>query len=101
MATELSSLSDTKPSSSATKKRVSGFALSMIKRKHFGMYPEERLDGLIKSPSSQWGNVDELFQGIRNVMGSGTGFVSGSFCVPWRPCDVFSWSKRVPKFSPN
>jgi hypothetical protein len=90
MATELSSLSDTKRSSSATEKIVSGFALAMIKRKHFCMYPEERLGGLIKSPSSQWGNVDELFQGIRNVMSSGTGFVSGSFCVPWtNACQLF------------
>ena len=95
MATELSSLSDTKPSSSATKKRVSGFALSMIKRKHFCMYPEDRLGGVIKSPSSQWGNVDELFQGIRNVMGSGTGFVSGSFCVPWtNACQLF-WEVSI------
>ncbi len=59
MATELSSLPDTKRPSSATEKTVSGFALAMIKRKHFCMYPEVRLGGLINSPSSQWGNVDE------------------------------------------
>ena len=95
MATELSSLSDTKRSSSATENTVCGFALSMIKRKHFCMYPEERLGGLIKSPSSQWGNVDELFQGIRNVMSSGTGFVSGSFCVPWtHACQLF-WEVSI------
>jgi hypothetical protein len=47
------------------------------------MYPEEKLGGLINSPSSQWDNVEKLFDGFRDIMSSGTGFTSGSFCVQW------------------
>ena len=84
MATELTSEQDSKRriglgSHTAT----CGFALAMIDRNKFSMYPEEKLGGLINSPSSQWDNVDELFQGIRNVMSSGTGCVSGSFHLSW------------------
>ncbi len=55
----------------------------MIDRKQHSMYPEEKLGGLINFLSAQWDNVDELFQGIRNVMSSGTGCVSGSFSIAW------------------
>ena len=82
-ATEVSSVSDHKRSSSASDKDTFGFALAMIDRHEYSMYPEEKLGGLIDSPSAQWDNVDELFQGIRNVMSSGTGCVSGSFSVAW------------------
>jgi hypothetical protein len=75
MATELSNLPD---------KRAGGFALAMIDRKEYCMYPVSRgLGTLINSPSSQWDNVDELFQHIRNVMTVGTGCVSGSFSMQW------------------
>jgi hypothetical protein len=47
------------------------------------MYPEEKLGGLINSPSPQWDNVEKLFEGFRDIMSSGTGFTSGSFCVQW------------------
>ena len=82
MATELSSVPDSKRMRGSGTP-TAGFALAMIDRKEFSMYPEEKLGGLINSPSSQWGNVDDLFQGIRNVMSSGTGCVSGSFILPW------------------
>ncbi len=82
-ATEVSSVSNLKRSSSASDKDRFGFALAMIERDEYSMYLEEKLDGLINSPSAQWDNVDELFQGIRNVMSSGTGCVSGSFSVAW------------------
>jgi hypothetical protein len=49
----------------------------MIDRKQHCMYPEERLGTLINSHSSQWDNVDELFQHIRNVMTVGTGRAGG------------------------
>ena len=84
MATELASVPDSKGSrGSGSQTGTCGFALAMIDRKQFSMYPEEKLGGLINSPSSQWDNVDELFQGIRNVMSSGTGSVSGTFILPW------------------
>jgi hypothetical protein len=57
----------------------SGFSLAMTDRKEHCMYPEERLGTLINSPSSQWDNVDELFQHIRSEMSGGGGCVSGSF----------------------
>ena len=90
-ATEISSVSDNKRRSSASEKGTGGFihpeeigfALALIERKRYSMYPEEKLGGFIHSPSSQWDNVDDLFQGIRNVMSSGTGCVSGSFSVAW------------------
>ena len=54
------------------------------------MYPEEKLGGLINSPSSQWDNVEKLFDGFRDIISSGTGFTSGSFCVQWtQSCQQF------------
>ncbi len=82
-ATELSFSPQRKRSCASSDTAACGFALSMIDRKHFCMYPEERLGGLINSPTSQWDHVDELFQGMRNVMSCETGFVSGSFIVSW------------------
>ncbi len=82
MATELSSVPDSKRMRGSGS-QTAGFALAMIDRKEFSIYPEEKLGGLINSSSSQWGNVDDLFQGIRNVMSSGPGCVSGSFIPPW------------------
>ena len=83
MATELSTLPNSKRSGSASQTATCGFSLAMIDRKQHCMYPEERLGTLINSPSSQWKNVDELFQLIRNVMTLGTGSVSGSFSMQW------------------
>ena len=62
---------------------IGGFDLALMYRKEFSMYPEERLGGLISSPSSQWDNIDELFDCICKVMSSGTGCVSGSFTLSW------------------
>ncbi len=74
--------------------RMVGFALTMVDRKLFSMYPEEKLGGLINSSSLLWENVDELFQGIRKVMSFGTGCVSGSFLLPWtNACQRF-WEMR-------
>ena len=66
-----------------TKAKKGTFVLSILPRKRFCMYPEEKLGGLINSPSSQWDNVEKLFDGFRDIMSSGTGFTSGSFCVQW------------------
>ena len=66
-----------------TKAKKGTFLLSMLHRKHFCMYPEEKLGGLINSPSSQWDNVEKLFEGFRDIMSSGTAYTSGSFCVHW------------------
>ena len=91
MANELTSEQDSKRRiGSGSHTATCGFALAMIDRKKFSMYPEEKLGGLINFPSSQWDNVDELFQGIRNVMSSGTGCVSGSFHLSWtKSCQRF------------
>ncbi len=64
-----------------TKAKKGTFLLSMLHRKHFCMYPEEKLGGLINSPSSQWDNVEKLFEGFCDIMSSRTAFTSGSFCV--------------------
>jgi hypothetical protein len=53
MATELPSSSDSKRRSSSSAKETGGFALAMIDRKRFSMYPEEKLGGLINFPSLQ------------------------------------------------
>ena len=84
MATERphASLSKTKVSSCRSP-TTGGFDLALMNRKQFSMYPEERLGGLISSPSSQWDNIDELFDCIRKVMSSGTGCVSGTFTLAW------------------
>ena len=55
----------------------------MIDRKRFVMYPEDKLGGVISSASSQWKNVEQLFQGIRDIMSSGTGYTSGTFSIAW------------------
>ena len=60
-----------------------GFQLRILDRKHFVMYPEEKLGGLINSASSQWENLEQLFQGIRDIMSSGTAFTSGTFTIAW------------------
>jgi len=99
MATELFTEPDSKRSVSASRalsrKTTCGFSLAMIDRKEHCMYPEERLGTLIISPSSQWDNVDDLFQHIRNVMSGGGGCVSGSFCMQWtNACQRF-WEVRL------
>ena len=99
MATELFTEPDSKRSVSASRalspKTTCGFSLAMIDRKEHCMYPEERLGTLINSPSSQWDNVDDLFQHIRNVMSGGGGCVSGSFCMQWtNACQRF-WEVRL------
>ncbi len=35
------------------------------------------------SLSLQWDSVEKSFQGFREIMSTGTGCTSGSFCVPW------------------
>jgi hypothetical protein len=66
------------------------FTLTFLLREQLTMYPEEKLGGLMKSPSSQWDNVDALFQGIRNVMSCGTACTSGTFSIPWsEACQQF------------
>ncbi len=60
-----------------------GFALQMIDRKRFVMYPEDKLGGVISSASSQWKNVEQLFQGIRDIISSGTEYTSGTFSIAW------------------
>jgi hypothetical protein len=95
MATELSTLADSKRSGSASHTGTCGFALAMLDRKQHCMYPEERLGTVINSHSSQWDNIDELFQHIRNVMTVGTGSVSGSFSMQWtNACQRF-WEVRL------
>ena len=93
-ATELPYTSDRKRRPTSTVNKSCGFALTMVDRKLFSMYPEEKLGGLINSSSLLWENVDELFQGIRKVMSFGTGCVSGSFLLPWtNACQRF-WEVR-------
>jgi hypothetical protein len=60
-----------------------GFQLKMLDRKLSIMYPEERLGGFINSASAQWQVIDALFQGMRDVMSSGTAYTSGSFSIAW------------------
>jgi hypothetical protein len=64
-------------------KGADDFALEIIDRKSCVMYPEEILGGVINSTSSQWENVEQLFQGIRDIMSSGTGYTSGTFSIAW------------------
>jgi hypothetical protein len=99
MATELFTEPDSMRSVSAmgvlSPKTSCGFALAMTDRKEHCMYPEERLGTLTNLPSSQWDNVDELFQHIHNLMSGGGGFVSGSFCMQWtNACQRF-WEVRL------
>jgi hypothetical protein len=58
-----------------------GFHLQLLDRKVFVMYPEEKLGGFINSASAQWQAIDALFQGVRDVMRSGTAFTSGTFSI--------------------
>ena len=60
-----------------------GFRLKMLDRKLSIMYPEERLGGFINSASAQWQVIDALFQGMRDVMSSGTAYTSGTFSIAW------------------
>jgi hypothetical protein len=60
-----------------------GFHLQLLDRKVFVMYPEEKLGGFINSASAQWQAIDALFQGVRDVMRSGTAFTSGTFSIAW------------------
>ncbi len=83
-ATERPHALDSKGRGSANAENIlGGFELVQLDRKHFTMNPEEKLGGLISSPSSQWDNADELFECIRKVMSIGTGFVSGTVTLPW------------------
>jgi hypothetical protein len=60
-----------------------GFHLKLLDRKLCVMYPEEKLGGFIHSASAQWQVIDALFQGMRDVMRSGTAFTSGTFSIAW------------------
>jgi hypothetical protein len=67
-----------------------GFRLKLLNRNRCIMYPEEKLGGFINSASSQWQVIDALFQGMRNVMSSGTGYTSGTFSIAWtNSCQKF------------
>lgn len=67
-----------------------GFHLKLLDRKVFVMYPEEKLGGFINSASAQWQAIDALFQGVRDVMRSGTAFTSGTFSIAWtNACQKF------------
>lgn len=79
-ATEVIDAQDDKGRSSSLK---GGFRLKMLDRKLSIMYPEERLGGYINSASAQWQVIDGLFQGMRDVMGSGTAYTSGTFSIAW------------------
>jgi hypothetical protein len=72
-----------------------GFHLKLLDRKQCVMYPEETLGGFINSASAQWQVVDALFQGMRDVMRSGTAFTSGTFSIAWtNACQKF-WEVRI------
>jgi hypothetical protein len=58
-----------------------GFKLKLLDRKLCTMYPEVKLGGFINSASAQWQVIDALFQGMRDVMSSGTAFTSGTFSI--------------------
>jgi hypothetical protein len=67
-----------------------GFHLKLLDRKQCVMYPEEALGGFINSASAQWQVIDALFQGMRDVMRSGTAFTSGTFSIAWtNACQKF------------
>ena len=77
-----------------------GFRLKMLDRKLSIMYPEERLGGFINSASAQWQVIDALFQGMRDVMSSGTAYTSGTFSIAWtNSCQKF-WEVTVPSHYP-
>ena len=78
IATEVIDAQDDKGRSSSLK---GGFRLKMLDRKLSIMYPEERLGGYINSASAQWQVIDGLFQGMRDVMSSGTAYTSGTFSI--------------------
>ena len=72
-----------------------GFKLKILDRKLCTMYPELKLGGFINSASSQWQVIDGLFQGMRDVMRSGTAFTSGTFSIAWsNGCQKF-WEVHV------
>ncbi len=60
-----------------------GFHLNLLDRKRCLMYPEDKLGGFINSASAQWQVVDALFQGMREIMRSGTTFTSRTFSIAW------------------
>jgi len=72
-----------------------GFHLKLLDRKLCLMYPEEKLGGFINSATAQWQVVDALFQGMREIMRSGTAFTSGTFSIAWtNACQKF-WEVRI------
>ena len=94
IATEVIDARDDKGRSSSSK---GGFLLKMLDRKLCIMYPEERLGGYINSASAQWQVIDGLFQGMRDVMGSGTAYTSGTFSIAWtNGCQKF-WEVNLVK----
>jgi hypothetical protein len=72
-----------------------GFKLKLLDRKLCTMYPEVKLGGFINSASAQWQVIDALFQGMRDVMRSGTAFTSRTFSIVWsNGCQKF-WEVPV------
>jgi hypothetical protein len=62
---------------------VDHFGFKKIPRNRFVMYPEEALGAGIQSASIMWERMEELFQGIRDVMTKSGNARSGSFSLPW------------------
>ncbi len=89
-ATELIGVEHGKKASKRIKVEKEGFELTKLSRKQLCMYPEEILGGLIKSPTSQWDNIDSVFQGMRDTMSCPSGYTSGTFTVSWtNACQQF------------
>jgi hypothetical protein len=72
-----------------------GFRLKLFNRNRCIMYPEEKLGEFINSASSQWQVIDALFQGMRDVMRSGTAFTSGTFSIAWTKAYQKFWEAHI------
>jgi hypothetical protein len=59
------------------------FTFKKIRRSTFYMYPEDALGGGIQSASIMWERVENLFQGIRDLMKTHGNARSGSFSIQW------------------
>lgn len=59
------------------------FTFKKIRRSTFYMYPEDALGGGVQSASIMWERVENLFQGIRDLMKTHGNARSGSFSIPW------------------
>ena len=81
---------DSKDGQGGSSSGQGGFELKYLDIKLCPMYPEEKLGGFIHSASAQWQVLDALFQGMRDVMRSGTAYTSGTFSIAWtNSCQKF------------